>query len=277
MAQVITTILLDDNSKGLRLIEMANWAGKAFVVPRGKLKELRSREDAGQPGMYILFGEGSDRSSVYIGQSENVVGRLFSHDSNREEDEWNTALVFVGQLDSTYIKYLESISLDLAKKADRYDIFNKGGASENKLSEAQKITANAYFERIKLIMGFLGYSVFDVVSESVVDNSIYLLKSEGADARAQLLDDGSLNVLTGSTARIRETEAFFGWSKVARQKFLDEGTLVDVGDGISYKFTRDVVFSSPTAAAATVTGRPINGWTAWKDSSGKTLDQNVRQ
>ncbi len=277
MAQVITTILLDDNPKGLRLIEMANWSGKAFVVPRGKLKELRSREDATQPGLYILFGEGVEKQSAYIGQSENVVDRLFSHDSNREEDEWNTAIAFVGQLDSTFIKYLESVSLDLAKKASRCEIFNKGGVNENRLSEAQKITANTYFERIRLIMGLLGYSVFDVVSESIVDNSIYLLKSEGADARAQLLDDGSLNVLTGSTARIRETEAFFGWSKVARQKFLGEGTLTDVGDGISYKFTSDVVFSSPTAAAATVTGRPINGWTAWKDSSGKTLSQNVRK
>src|SRR3989344_2516356 len=109
MAQVITTILLDDNPKGLRLIEMANWAGKAFVVPRGKLKELRTREDAHQPGLYFLFGEGDEKSTAYIGQSENVVDRLFSHDSNRLEDEWNIAMVFVGQLDSTFIKFLESI------------------------------------------------------------------------------------------------------------------------------------------------------------------------
>jgi len=277
MAQVITTILLDDNPKGLRLIEMANWSGKAFVVPRGKLKELKSREDANQPGVYILFGEGTDRASAYIGQSENVVGRLFSHDATREIDEWNTALVFVGQLDSTFIKYLESVSLDLAKKADRYQIFNKGGVNENRLSEAQKIISNTYFEQMKLIIGFLGYPVFEIVSESVVGSKIYNIKAEGADAKAQLLEDGSLNVLTGSLARIRETDAFFGWSKVARQKFIEEGALVEVGDGISYKFTQDIVFNSPTAAAATVTGRPINGWTAWKDASGNTLDDNLRK
>lgn len=277
MSQVITTILLDNNPKGLRLIEMANWSGKAFVVPRGKLKELRNRDDAKQPGLYVLFGEGDDRMSAYIGQSENVVDRLFSHDSNREEDEWNTAVVFVGQLDSTFIKYLESNSLDLAKKADRYNIFNKGGANENKLSEAQKIVADEYFERIKIIMGLLGYSLFDVVSESIADESLYVLKADGAEAKAQFLDDGSLNVLKDSLARIRETEAFFGWSKVARKKFIEDGRLVDNGDGISFRFTEDVVFNSPTAAAATVTGRPINGWTAWKDESGKTLDENVRR
>jgi hypothetical protein len=277
MPQVITTILLDNNPKGLRLIEMANWSGKAFVVPRGKLKELRTREDAKQPGLYLLFGEGHDRMSAYIGQSENVVDRLFSHDSNREEDEWNTAVVFVGELDSTFIKYLESISLDLAKKADRCNIFNKGGANENKLSEAQKIVADEYFERIKVIMGLLGYSLFNIVRESIADQNLYVLKADGADAIAQFLDDGSLNVRNGSLARIRETEAFTGWAEVARRKFLKDGTLVDNGDKISYRFTRDVVFNSPSAAAATVKGAPINGWTAWKDAQGKTLDENVRK
>ena len=119
MAQVITTILLLDNPKGLRLIEMANWSGKSFVVPRSKLKDLKMRDDAKQPGLYILLGEGAEKPSAYIGQSENVVERLLSHDSVREGDEWNTAIVFVGQLDSTFIKYLESISLELAKKANR--------------------------------------------------------------------------------------------------------------------------------------------------------------
>lgn len=276
MAQVITTILLDDNPKGLRLIEIANWAGKAFVVPRSKLKELRSREDAKQPGLYILLGEGEERASAYIGQSENVVERLLSHDSVRKDDEWNTAIVFVGQLDSTFIKYLESISLELAKKADRFDIFNSASPRENTLSEAQKIVASEYFERVKLIAGLQGYSLFEVVSEAVVGSDTYYLKSDGADARAQLLEDGSLNVLTGSLARVRETESFAGWSRSARQKFIEDGTFEDAGNDVSYRFTKDTVFSSPSAAAATVTGRPINGWDAWKDKKGKTLSQNVR-
>jgi hypothetical protein len=276
MARVITTILLDDNPKGLRLIEIANWAGKAFVVPRSKLKELRSREDAKQPGLYILLGEGEERASAYIGQSENVVERLLSHDSVRKDDEWNTAIVFVGQLDSTFIKYLESISLELAKKADRFDIFNSASPRENSLNEAQRIVANEYYERVKLITSLLGYSLFEVVSEAVVGNDAYYLKADGADARAQLLEDGSLNVLVGSLARIRETESFAGWSRAARQKFIEDGTFEDAGDGVSYRFTKDTVFSSPSAAAATVTGRPINGWDAWKDQVGKTLSQNVR-
>jgi hypothetical protein len=79
MAHVITTILLDDNPKGLRLIEMANWSGKAFVVPRSKLKELKARNDARQPGLYILFGEGAEREKAYIGQlTLNKTYKIFT-------------------------------------------------------------------------------------------------------------------------------------------------------------------------------------------------------
>jgi hypothetical protein len=126
-------------------------------------------------------------------------------------------------------------------------------------------------------MGLLGSPLFEVVSEAVVGTDLYYLKADGADAKAQLLEDGSLNVLAGSLARVRETESFSGWSKVARQKFIADGVLVEVEGGKSYQFMKDVVFSSPSAAAATIAGRPINGWTAWKDQEGRTLSHNVRE
>ena len=277
MPQVITTILPDGNPKGLRIVEIANRPGKAFIVPRTKLTDLRTRGDAQHPGLYFLFGQGTDRSRVYIGQSENVISRLYAHDLSREEEEWDFALVFFGNLYNTLIKYLESVSIDLAKKADRYELFNSAAPHQNALNEAQHINAVEYLERIKLVMSLLGYTVFDVVSESIAGDKIYVLEADGADARAQLLEDGSLNVLKDSLARIRETEAFFGWSRAARRRFIEDGTFVSHKNGASYIFTKDVIFNSPTAAAATVTGRPINGWTAWKDEMGNTLDENIRK
>jgi hypothetical protein len=46
-------------------------------------------------------------------------------------------------------------------------------------------------------------------------------------------------------------------------------TLVEQ-DGV-YAFTKDVEFSSPSAAAAVVHGGSANGLTAWKDKNGKSL------
>jgi hypothetical protein len=56
-----------------------------------------------------------------------------------------------------------------------------------------------------------------------------------------------------------------------RLKLKDEGSLVVASD--SLVFTRDVEFTSPSAAAAVVHGGHANGLTAWKDSEGRTLKQ----
>ena len=159
----------------------------------------------------------------------------------------------------------------------RFNLQNSASPKKPHLSEPDEITVLEYFDKIKFILSVLGYPVFEKIDESISDTKIYYLKADGADARAQLLNDGSLNVLKGSLARIRETEAFFGWSKVAREKFLKEGILIKSDNNISFIFTKDVLFTSPTAAAATTTGRPINGWTAWKDEKGNTLDENLRK
>lgn len=276
MAQVITTILLDDNPKGLRLIEMANWSGKAFVVPRGKLKEFKAREDAQQPGLYFLFGEGDERSTAYIGQSENLVDRLYSHDMTRKDDEWNAALVFVGNLDSTFIRYLESVSIDLAKKADRYDIFNNAAPKENKLSEAQKIVASDYFERIRLIVGLLGYSLFEGLKEQQEGGKVYVCDLAGVKARGMLLESQEFVVYKDSTARLQETKSFNASGRGLRKKLIEQGVLKPLDDKF-YVFSRDYVFATPSAAGGAVTGSMVNGWRLWKDDQGKTLDENVKR
>lgn len=281
MPKVITTILLDDNPKGLRLIEMANWSGKAFVSPRAKLKELRARGDAQQPGLYFLFGDGEDRPTAYIGQSENVVERLVSHDFNREEDEWNTAFVFTGNLDSTFIKYLESISLDLAKRAGRHKIFNSASPKENQLSEAQKIVAVEYFDRIKTIIGLFGYSVFDDPKEQQKGGIYFFedVKNKDASATGTLLETGEFVVYKGSKARIAVTDGLqkHGMNVIAlRTELVTQGILVSDGDK-SLIFNHDYIFSAPSMAATVVAGRACNGWTCWKDKQGRTLDENVRK
>ena len=42
------------------------------------------------------------------------------------------------------------------------------------------------------------------------------------------------------------------------------GALTPTGDGACLVFARDVDFNSPSAASATVLGRPDNGRTSWR-------------
>ncbi len=267
----------EGNPNGMKIIELPGWSGKCFVVPRQNLRELKDRSEINQPGLYLLFGvdEGSSDDLVYIGESENFYSRIANHDSNK--DFWNIAVIFTGGLNRAFVKYLEYRATTMAYDADRMVVQNKVQPQENTLSESEKVIVEQYFENVQFVLGAIGYEVFETVAESISDAKLYHLKAEGADAKAQLLADGSLNVLKGSLARIRETESFWGWPQAARKRFLEDGTFTDNGDGASYVYTKDVLFKSPSAAAATTTGRPINGWTAWKDEAGNTLDENLRK
>lgn len=265
------------NPNGMKIIELPGWSGKCFLLPRQNLKELKDRSEINQPGLYLLFGvdEISGDDLAYIGESENFYSRITNHDANK--DFWDLAVIFTGGLNRAFVKYLEYRATTLAHEANRMVIQNKVQPQENTLSEFEKVTVDQYFENVQFILEALGYQLFETIAESISDKKIYHLKAEDANATAQLLEDGSLNVLKGSLARIRETESFGGWSQVARKKFLEDGTFVDNGDEVSYVYTKDVLFKSPSAAAATTTGRPINGWTSWKDESGNTLDENLRK
>jgi len=275
--KALQMLVPEGNPNGMKIIDLAGWSGKCFVVPRQNLRELRGRPEVNQPGLYLLFGvdEASADDLVYIGESENFYSRIASHDSNK--DFWNVAVIFTGSLNRAFVKYLEYRATTLAHEVGRMVVQNKVQPQENTLSEFEKVIVEQYFENVRFILETMGYQVFDTVIESVSDQKLYYLKVDGTNARAQLLADGSLNVLKGSLARIRETESFWGWSQSARKKFIEEGSLVENGDGLSYIYTKDIVFKSPTAAAATTMGRPVNGWTAWKDESGNTLDENLRK
>ena len=60
-----------------------------------------------------------------------------------------------------------------------------------------------------------------------------------------------------------------------RVKLLEEGILKEE-KGVLV-FTSDHIFSSPSAAAATILARSTNGWVYWKNSEGKTLDELKRK
>lgn len=276
-SRILQILVPGGNPNGMKIIDLPGWAGQCFVVPRQSLKELKDRSEIDQPGLYLLFGvdEVSVNELVYIGESENFYSRIANHDSNK--DFWNVAVIFTGGLNRAFVKYLEYRATTLAHTAKRMVVQNKIQPQENTLSPFDKVSAEHYFENVQFVLGAIGYEVFDTVAESIADTKLYYLKAEGADAKAQLLADGSLNVLKGSLARIRETVAFWGWSQAARKRFLEDGTFIDSGDGFSYMYTKDTLFKSPSAAAATTTGRPINGWTAWKDELGNTLDENLRK
>ena len=85
-------------------------------------------------------------------------------------------------------------------------------------------------------------------------------------------------VLEESRARREAVVSMRGTSNERfRERLVKEGVLALASEGHDYIFTRDHLFSSPSMAAVAVTGRSSNGWQAWRDAAGQTLDAVKRQ
>ena len=94
--KTIKLFLMDSDPDGRIACELSNWTGKAYRIPRGKVKDCSDREDLRSTTVYLLFGKPetlTDKAKVYIGEAENAYSRLVDHVSKKEF--WNEAVVFI--------------------------------------------------------------------------------------------------------------------------------------------------------------------------------------
>ena len=93
-AQTIQIYLPSGDPAGLRVANLTTRTVRVFEVPRSLLSEFLKRPEAGQVGVYYLFGAGDDETPrCYIGQSGNVGVRLQQHTGTK--DFWTKAMVAV--------------------------------------------------------------------------------------------------------------------------------------------------------------------------------------
>lgn len=76
--------------------ELSNWTGKAYKIPRIKIKDCSDRPDLMNPGVYLLFGKDeTGKDLVYIGEAETAFKRLTQHLT--QKDFWNESIVFISK------------------------------------------------------------------------------------------------------------------------------------------------------------------------------------
>ena len=264
------------NPNGLKIVTVPGWDGRAYIVPRQSIKELKAQPDNNKPGLYILFGQDETTAEklAYIGESENFFKRITTH--NAKIEFWDTAIIFTGGLNKAYVKYLEHHATLLATDAKRIVTQNKIQPVANSLSDFDKLAVDQFFGHIQFILSSLNYEIFERLEESIINDEAYYLKGVDFDATAKLLDNGSMLLLADSLATTSEAPSYKGWTKDERATLRDVGKFIQVNDK-QYRLTENLVVKSPSAAAAIMAGRSINGWTAWKDASGRTLDENLRK
>ncbi|MCR5021736.1 GIY-YIG nuclease family protein [Ruminococcus sp.] len=281
----IELFLVNGTADSIITAELSNWNGKAIKIPRIEVAEC-TREDIQNPGVYFLFckDEENDLESVYIGEAENVKERLVQHlrdaAADKEKYYWNTAIIFTGRdLNKALIRYLEHNLVELAKKNNRYEILTKNTYKNTVLKESQQAAMNEFIDNIRVLISALGYKVLEPMQKvnstdnrektgkDIKDEKVLFYKTSSLEASCAMTAEGFV-LLAGSKINDK-IERSLPKGIIKRRKNYIEAGYVDK----NMRTSRDILFSSSTAALEFVTGYSISGNAGWKDINGSTLKE----
>ena len=280
---------MDGDANGRIKCTLTNWTGVAYKIPRTELDQCKERNDLKQSGVYFLFGNSDEtgKGVVYIGQAgtrkngEGILYRLMEHKRNPEKDYWTEAIVFTTSNNSfgpTEISYLENRFCKLAIEARRYEVKNGNDPTPGNITEEKESEMEEFIDYSKVIMGTLGYKLFEpVINKSCIEKQDNQEIAE-TDQIPLYLERVIKNVGRVNANGIQTSEGFvvFSGSRISPQ---DDNTIpavikerrksapIDI-NGI---LKEDLLFTSPSYAAMFVIGKSANGLTSWKTQDGKTL------
>lgn len=283
--KTIRIFLADGSASGIRHAEVVNWTGQAIVCPRGRIGELQEWEESQRPGVYMLHGddpEGS-RPMVYIGEAENVHDRLKSHVKDPKKEFFDRVVLFTSKdanLTKAHVKYLESRMVEIAREVDRVTLANSNTPPRPSLPRADAHAMEEFLGPARMLLSALGFSALQALAKKEGKDDVgssgplsgielsLVVKKRHAQARGFSTDEGFV-VTAGSLGSFDTLPTLSkGWH-AERDELIADGAIAV--EGAQIRFTRDVLFSSPSAAASIVVGGTRNGRISWKASGGRTL------
>ncbi len=283
--RTVRLFLVDGTPCGLVTAEIMNWTGHVIAAPRSSLGDLLKRPEVKRTGVYILIGEDPDQlgeTITYFGEGDDVSTRLQLYAGSEDKggkDFWNRALVLTSKdanLTKAHVRYLESRFIALATTARRTKLANGSAPPLPVLPEADVSDMESFIAQAHNVLPILGVNFLRsrvAINEGTAQLSGKTLPAISPTFQMHVRKhnitatacevDGDFTVLAGSKS---------GY-KALRTRLVADGSIKTSGSGIAI-FTRDVVFSSVSAAGAVVTGRSCNGRTAWMvQDTGETYVQ----
>ena len=133
------------------------------------------------------------------------------------------------------------------------------------------------FDTASTLIATLGHPVFMPLNSSAgtkEEQEVFFCIGSDADGRGLYTQEGFV-VLKGSSGRVENVPSLGVHMEKFREKLVSSDTIQEQDGRIV--FQKDHLFKTPSTAASALMGRSANGWTAWKNKSGQTLDELKRQ
>ena len=275
--KTITIHLPNGEPAGIKVAELSNRIIRAYVVPRELLHEIRETEELSKPALYLLLSK--DGEHAYIGESENFLARMRTHDADSSKDYWDLVIAFIAKdssLEKGDVGYLESIAVVQAQEAGKTELHNRTVPSKNNLHQFKISTVEEFFEDVCLLSSALGFPIFDVLKdEEIRESEIWYCKTNKTDARG-VFDGGGFAVLAGSVIDSHHSESLErDFPGVVQDRNAILGSHGNLSDDVIH-LTTNVNFKSPNQAGVFAAGRSVNAWTTWKNKEGRTMNELLR-
>lgn len=165
MAKTIHTILYDDVLDGSKIVTMDNCVCQLYDIKRDYDALIRdSKENLAKPALYVLLNRNAHKA--YIGETDDFSQRIASHMLKKEF--WDEALAFMANdnsLTTTEVRYLESLSYEVAKAAGVYDLSENTQVPKRPYVQSiQEYKIKDFFNYVKLLTKFVGCNVFEKIT-----------------------------------------------------------------------------------------------------------------
>lgn len=286
LGRSVRLFLVDGKSTGLMTAEIMNWTGHVLTGPRSELPKFLARPEVARTGVYLLHGrdpDNSDRTVLYIGESDQVGTRLKQHNQEDKKTYWERICVITSKdqnITKAHARYLEARLIGIAAKVKRAMLDNATAPPLIPLPEADCSDMEFFIEQIRLILPVLGLDFLREAPQTTVKTAeaqpatpvsessspVFVLnhKKTGLHAEAREID-GDFVLLKGSRTVVKwkQESTKKGYAKL-HQMLINDGLLQPDPNSDWLILVDDVAFSSPSAAGAVVLGRSTNGRIAWK-------------
>ena len=280
MAEVVDLVLSDGTPSGLMIANLQNWNGVIVSCPRTLLDDLKARPEVHKAGIYLLWGDDPESDGgklTYVGEGDKIWDRISSH--NRQKDFWTNVIgitTSTGEVDisKSHVRYLEALTIKQIDHVGRARL-DQNKPTPPQINESMRISMETFFDKMKRVLPILGYQFLTPVleqsnNEGSTSGPLFILNSKGVEARAILTNNG-LVVLAGSRASTEDAASWVNGRQI-RERLIREGALIPSGDQL--EFTRNIEFSSASAAACVVRACQSPGTILWKEeTSGLTYKE----